>query len=66
MARLSQGSNATPSWAAPGATERPSRVVRLGRPANDNGARPPVLIRAIGLAITTALVVLAMRWVGVL
>jgi len=38
------------------------RVVRLGRPANDNARRPTVPVRVLATVIATALTVVLYRW----
>jgi len=65
MARSSQGSRSTTDWEPPKADAR-SRIVRLGRPANDNGLRMPTVLRAIGAAVSAAIVVYGLNWLGII
>lgn len=64
MARSSQGSRSTTDWQPPDAA--PSRVVRLGRPANDNRLRRPAVLRALGVAASAVIVVYGLIWLGVI
>ena len=66
MARSSQGPRLiSVSGGAPNQEPTP-RVVRLGRPANDNGVRAPLIMRALGVAMGAALAFLALRWLEIL
>jgi len=65
MARSSQGSRSNTAWEPPKA-EAGARVVRLGRPANDNGLRTQTALRLLGIAASAALVVYGLLWLGVI
>jgi hypothetical protein len=65
MAGSSQGPRLTSVSAATPNREPQPRVVRLGQPANDNGVRAPLIIRALGVAMGAALAFLALRWLEI-
>ena len=59
MARSSHGPRQATTWAV---TQKPRpipRIVRLGRPANDNARQPSVLVRLFVVALAAALALLA-------
>ncbi len=65
MATSSHGPRAVSGWAV---TQKPAprtRVVRLGRPANDNAAQPQPFRRLMTLAAAGALVALALHYLGI-
>lgn len=61
MARLSHGPRRATAWTTTPLSRPMPRVVRLGRPANDN-ARPPILLVRGGVAL--ALVASLLVFVG--
>jgi hypothetical protein len=62
MARSSSyGSRRTTTWAVDQKPRSLPRVVRLGRPANDNLRQPSLGVRIIIVALATALVMLALH-----
>ena len=62
MARpFSRGSRRTTTWAVDQKPRSMPRVVRLGRPANDNLRQPGMGVRVIIVALVTALVMLALH-----
>jgi hypothetical protein len=65
MARSSHGSRPASDWADTQRTAPRARVVRLGRPANDNAVATPLLVRLVGVAAVAALAVFALRWLGI-
>jgi hypothetical protein len=66
MARSSQGPRLTSVSASPPKQVPEPRIVRLGRPANDNGARPPLVMRLLAVVAGAALAFMALRWLEVL
>ena len=66
MARSSRGPRQATTWAAEQNSRPLPRIVRLGRPANDNGVRAPLIMRALGVAMGAALAFLALRWLEIL
>jgi hypothetical protein len=62
MARSSSyGSRRTTTWAVDQKPRSMPRVVRLGRPANDNLRQPSMSVRLIVVALATALAMLALH-----
>ncbi len=64
MATSSHGPRAFSAWPA---TQKPAsrtRVVRLGRPANDNAAQPQPFRRVMIFAAAGALAALALHYLG--
>jgi hypothetical protein len=59
MARSSRGPRRATTWAVTHKPRPLPRVVRLGRPANDNFRQPGVLVRLFVVALAAALAVLA-------
>jgi hypothetical protein len=66
MARSSQGPRLTSVSANPPSQAPEPRIVRLGRPANDNGVRAPLVMRMLAVATGAALAFLALRWLEIL
>jgi len=65
MARSPQGSRSSTAWEPPKPEAR-SRIVRLGRPANDNGLRTQMVLRVLGIVASAAIVVYGLLWLGVI
>jgi hypothetical protein len=62
MARSSSfGSRRTTTWAVDQKPRSMPRVVRLGRPANDNLRQPNMALRLAVITLVTALVLLALH-----
>jgi len=59
MARSSHGPRLAKTWAVAQKPRPLPRVVRLGRPANDNFRQPSVLVRLFVVALAAALALLA-------
>lgn len=60
----SYGSRRASTWAVAQAPRPRARVVRLGRPANDNG-RSPSLLRVVLMAAATAVAAYMLyRWLA--
>lgn len=56
MARSSsRGSRQVTTWAVPQNPKPQPRMVRLGRPANDNARRPNLQARVLAIGLATAL-----------
>jgi hypothetical protein len=60
MARSSHGSRRATTWAVERKPRPIPRVVRLGRPANDNSRRPGLATRLFVVALATALTMLVL------
>jgi hypothetical protein len=60
MARSGQGSRRATAWAVAHKPRPMPRVVRLGRPANDNARGPHLRIRLLVMLLATALVTFAL------
>lgn len=58
----SYGSRRASTWAVAQAPRPRARVVRLGRPANDNGRTPSVLHVVLTAALTAAATYMLYRW----
>ena len=59
MARSSRGPRRATTWAAEHNPRPLPRIVRLGRPANDNFRRPGWMVRLFVLALAAALALVA-------
>jgi hypothetical protein len=59
MARSSHGQRSVTTWAVAQKPRPTPRVVRLGRPANDNFRRPRALLNMFIVGLAAALAVLA-------
>ena len=59
MARSSRGPRRATTWAVTHKPRPLPRVVRLGRPANDNFRRPGWMVRMFVLALAAALALVA-------
>ena len=59
MARSSHGSRRATTWTVPQKPKPMPRVVRLGRPANDNFRRPGAMVRLFVGALAAALALIA-------
>ena len=59
MAKSSQEQRSATTWAVAQKPRPMRRVVRLGRPANDNSRAPRVWLRLFVVALAAALAVLA-------
>jgi len=60
----SYGSRRASTWAVAQAPKPRARVVRLGRPANDNG-RTPSLLRVVLMTMATAIAAYTLyRWLA--
>ncbi len=62
MARSSYGPRAVSPWPAAQKPATRTRVVRLGRAANDNVSRPQPLLRALSFAAAGVVAALAFRY----
>ena len=62
MARTSNGPNRAATWAVAQKPRPRSRVVRLGRAANDNYHRHGTLARVLKLGVAAALLTLLAWW----
>ena len=60
MAKSSDGPRRATTWAATENQRPMPRIVRLGRPANDNHRQPSAIKRAIVMGFVGVLVVLAL------
>lgn len=60
MAKSSHGPRRATTWAATENQKPTPRIVRLGRPANDNYRQPSALKRTLVLGFVGVLVVLAL------
>jgi hypothetical protein len=60
MARSSHGSRRATTWAVERKPRPTPRVVRLGRPANDNGRPTGLATRLFVVALATALTILVL------
>ncbi|MBN9540614.1 MAG: hypothetical protein IKE60_20145 [Reyranella sp.] len=60
MAKSSYGPRRATTWAATENQRPMPRIVRLGRPANDNHRQPSAIKRAIVMGFVGVLVVLAL------
>jgi hypothetical protein len=59
MVRSSHGQRPATTWAVAQKPKPMPRIVRLGRPANDNFRRPRLLLRMFVVALAAVLAVLA-------
>jgi hypothetical protein len=59
MARSSHGPRRATTWAVTQKPRPTPRIVRLGRPANDNSRQASVLVRLFVVALAAALALLA-------
>ena len=66
MARFPHESRPDQNWTPPAKAATERRVVRLGRPANDNFLHAPAIRRGIGVAAGLAVVIFGLRWLGVI
>ncbi len=66
MRSSSYGSRRATTWAVAQKPRPMPRVVRLGRPANDNLRRTAPWLRALAVTLVTAMVVLALYDFGLL
>ena len=64
MAKSSYGPRAVSAWTVKQKPAARTRVVRLGRPANDNIAKTPPLRRLLNFAVVGGLAALALRYFG--
>jgi hypothetical protein len=56
----SRGSRRATTWAIAQKPRPMPRIVRLGRPANDNSRRTNAAVRAIAIVLATALVMITL------